>query len=156
MNCCITIQIGYNNTKGNQTGYIVMLYIKELRESTGLSQTEFAKVYNIPVSTLRKWEQNESAPPVYVLALIEKTLPFNKKGYKCILGKDGSKYYLDQKNKRISDALGNWILFNENIDGVIKENIGIYADNLFKNYYEAIKSFDNDLKYDKIDKIKWR
>ena len=133
-----------------------MLYIKELRESTGLSQSEFAKAYNIPVSTLRKWEQNESKPPAYVIELIEKSLPFNNKRYKSFLGSDGQKYYLDKENKRISDSFGHWISFNEDVEGVIKENIGIYAENLFKKYYEAVNSIDNEIKYDKIDKIKWR
>lgn len=153
---CSTNQIGYNNSKGNQIGYRVMLYIKELRESTGLSQNEFAKMFHIPVSTLRKWEQNESTPPEYVVRFIESSLPCNKKEYQCFFGYDERKYYLDKKNNRVADSLGNWIVFNEDIDGVIEDNIGIYIEKLFKKYYEAVKEFDNDLRYDKIEKIKWR
>ena len=133
-----------------------MLYIKELRESTGLSQNEFAKAFNIPVSTLRKWEQNESTPPVYVVDLIKRTLPFDIERYSCYLGSNGDKYYLDIENKRVSDSLGNWITFHEDISGVIEDNIGIYIENLFQKYYEAVTNFDNELKFDKIDKIKWR
>ena len=133
-----------------------MLYIRELRESTGLSQTAFAKMFHIPVSTLRKWEQNESSPPKYVVRLIENALPCNKKEYHCYLGSDGSKYYLDRDNNMVIDSLGNKIAFNEDINDVIESNVGLYIEKLFKNYYEAVKEFDNDLKYDKIEKIKWR
>ena len=133
-----------------------MLYIKELRKSTGQSQDVFAKSFNIPVSTLRKWEQNESTPPSYVIDLIEKALPYCKKDYQCYIGKNGKKYFLDATNKKVGDSLGNWIPFHEDMTGVMKENIGIYIENLFDKYYEIIKSFDNDLKFDKIDKIRWR
>ena len=133
-----------------------MLYIKELRESTGLSQSKFAKEFHIPVSTLRKWEQNESTPPKYVIGLIERVLPLGKKEYPCYLGNDGKKYYLDIARKKVGDSLGNWIAFHEDISGVIEENIGIYAENLFAKYYDAVDSFDNDLKFDKIDRINWR
>ena len=133
-----------------------MLYIKELRESTGLSQNEFANRFHIPVSTLRKWEQNESTPPSYLVELIEKSLPCNKKEYQSYQGSDGHKYYLDSNNKRVGDSLGNWITFSEDLDGVIEDNIGLYIENLFKKYYEIVKSFDDDLKYDKKEKIKWR
>lgn len=133
-----------------------MLYIKELRLSTGLSQSEFAKAYNIPVSTLRKWEQNESNPPKYVVSFIEKSLPFKNKNYQIYLGKDEKKYYLDRNNRRIGDSRGNWISFTEDIEGVIENNIGIYAEDLFKKYYQAIEEFDYELKCDKINKIKWR
>ena len=132
------------------------MYIRELRESTGLSQNEFAKKFQIPVSTLRKWEQNESTPPKYVVRLIESSLPCNKKEYKCYFGSDGTKYYLDKKNNKVIDSLGSQISFNEDVDGVIESNIGLYIEKLFKSYYEAIKEYDNDLKYDKIEKIKWR
>ena len=133
-----------------------MLYIRELRDSTGLSQSEFAKMFHIPLSTLRKWEQNQSSAPSYVVRLIENSLPCNKKEYQCYLGNDGCKYYLDKKNNKVGDRLGNWITFNEDIDGVIKDNIGIYIERLFKKYYDAVKEFDDDLRYDKIEKIRWR
>ena len=133
-----------------------MIYIKELRESTGLSQSEFANLFNIPVSTLRKWEQNDSTPPAYVIDLIKKALPFNDKQFSCYLGSNGDKYYLDEENKRVSDSLGNWISFHEDINGVIEDNIGIYIENLFQAYKEAVANFDKELKFDKINKIKWR
>lgn len=44
--------------------------IKELRESTGMTQKLFAETYGIPVSTLRKWEQKEASPAPYVVNLL--------------------------------------------------------------------------------------
>ena len=41
--------------------------IKELRFQTGLSQSKFAAMFDIPVSTLRNWEQERRTPPTYVV-----------------------------------------------------------------------------------------
>lgn len=133
-----------------------MYYIKELRQSTNLSQKEFAEMFHIPLSTLRKWEQNESTPPSYVISLIKNSLPQTNKDFEIYLGNEGQKYYLDKNNNRVGDSLGNWISYHESISDVIKENIGLYIENLFNKYYEAIKNFDDELKSDKIHKIKWR
>lgn len=45
--------------------------IKELRTQTGMSQSQFAKYFNIPPSTLKKWEQGQRQCPEYLLDLIE-------------------------------------------------------------------------------------
>lgn len=133
-----------------------MHHIKELRASTNLSQSEFADMFGIPLSTLRKWEQNQSAPPAYVMNFIEKSLPSFKKEYSMYKGKNGQLYYLDAANRKVGDALGNWISFSEDIIGVMEENIGIYIERLFLKYYQAIDEFNDDLKFDKIEKISWR
>lgn len=44
--------------------------IKELRESTGLSQSKFAEKYHIPVGTLQHWEQGVRKPPEYVVYML--------------------------------------------------------------------------------------
>ena len=44
--------------------------IKELRKSMGLSQTQFADKFDIPVRTLQQWEQGRSEPPVYVIKMM--------------------------------------------------------------------------------------
>ena len=46
--------------------------IKELRTSSGLSQNQFAARWGIPVRTLQQWEQGRSAPPDYVVNMIER------------------------------------------------------------------------------------
>lgn len=50
------------------------MQIKELRNKTKLSQTQFAKRFNIPVATLRDWEQGRRKPPDYVIEMINKIL----------------------------------------------------------------------------------
>ena len=53
--------------------------IQELRKETGLSQSQFAKKFNIPVGTLQHWEQGIRKPPEYVLALIAQILAYEDK-----------------------------------------------------------------------------
>ena len=48
--------------------------IKQLRESTGLSQDKFAALVHIPSGTIRNWEQGVRKPPEYILFLIEQYL----------------------------------------------------------------------------------
>ena len=48
--------------------------IKELRFHTGLSQSKFAAMFDIPVSTLKDWEQERRTPPAYVENMIKKIL----------------------------------------------------------------------------------
>lgn len=43
--------------------------IKEIRNTTGLSQRSFSKMFNIPISTLQKWEQGESSPTPYIIKI---------------------------------------------------------------------------------------
>lgn len=45
--------------------------IKELRESTGLSQAQFAEKFHIPVGTLQHWEQGVRKPPEYVAYMMQ-------------------------------------------------------------------------------------
>lgn len=44
--------------------------IKEIRASTGLSQSKFAAALNIPLRTLQKWETGERSCPEYVIELV--------------------------------------------------------------------------------------
>lgn len=46
--------------------------LKELREQTGLSQTEFAEYFGISVRTLQEWEQGRRKPPDYLVSLLER------------------------------------------------------------------------------------
>ena len=45
--------------------------IKELREKTGLSQSQFADYLHISIRTIQYWEQGKRKPPEYVTELIE-------------------------------------------------------------------------------------
>ncbi len=70
-----------------------MRLIKEMRLATGMSQSQFAKKYNIPVSTLRKWEQGESRPPAYVVELISNAIPSDCDNLVKITASNGKDYY---------------------------------------------------------------
>lgn len=48
--------------------------VKELRLQTGLSQIKFANLFEIPVATLKDWEQGRRVPPQYVVSLMKKYL----------------------------------------------------------------------------------
>ena len=66
--------------------------IKELRESTGMTQKSFAETYGIPLSTLRKWEQKEASPAPYVVNLLARALPQTDSSFQKIAGKGGTFY----------------------------------------------------------------
>lgn len=57
--------------------------IKEIRSSTGMSQSKFADYFDIPVRTIQKWERNGSVPPEYIPKMMERIL------------------YLESKNERL-------------------------------------------------------
>lgn len=44
---------------------------KEIRNLSGLSQPQFSRKYNIPLPTLRHWEQGQRECPQYILELLE-------------------------------------------------------------------------------------
>ena len=50
--------------------------IKDMRLQTGLSQSKFAKLLDIPVANIQKWEQGVCNPPEYVIGMIERILKF--------------------------------------------------------------------------------
>ena len=47
-----------------------MQTIKEIRQSTGLSQAKFCEALNIPKRTIQDWEQGKRQCPEYVAELI--------------------------------------------------------------------------------------
>lgn len=51
--------------------------VADLRKETKLSQRQFAELFGIPVRTLQQWEQGKSAPPAYVLSMMERLLSGN-------------------------------------------------------------------------------
>ncbi len=48
--------------------------IKELRNTTQMSQNRFATYLGIPVANIQHWEQGKSTPPAYVTALISRVM----------------------------------------------------------------------------------
>lgn len=54
--------------------------IKALRNSTGLSQSQFAKQFHIPTATLQDWEHGRRRPPDYVVHMMEQLLQVKEGG----------------------------------------------------------------------------
>ena len=129
--------------------------IKELREKTGMSQTQFAKMYEIPVSTLRKWEQGESSPAVYFVKLLARSIPSLDHSLRTIRYSDGTEYYYDKNQKIVYDNKGNGIKIKEELDGVKEQNLGLYLHDLFEGFYSIQDKFEQDCIYDKEDDILW-
>ncbi len=48
--------------------------IKELRSTTGMSQSKFALYLGIPVANIQHWEQGKTTPPDYVTSLISRVM----------------------------------------------------------------------------------
>ncbi|XME01479.1 helix-turn-helix domain-containing protein [Lachnospiraceae bacterium C1.1] len=48
--------------------------ILELRQKTGLSQSQFAKKFHLNVRTVQTWEQGVRKTPEYVIWLIERVM----------------------------------------------------------------------------------
>ena len=46
--------------------------IRAIRASTGLSQSRFSQVYEIPRRTLEDWEAGRRIPPPYVVTMLAK------------------------------------------------------------------------------------
>lgn len=129
--------------------------IRELRDAAGMTQKAFAEMYGIPLSTLRKWEQGEASPAPYILRLLAGTLPDTNKSLQRIQGQDGTVYYYDQYKKTVSDSKGNIIKIRENLDDVKPQNLVLYLQDLFEEFYEIQEKFNRDCKYDKEDDIIW-
>lgn len=137
--------------------------IKQIREKTGLSQSQFAKKYDIPLKTLQHWEIGTSTPTDYLVKLIENDVnnQFNNQSNLITIPGDNKKkktmYYYDEEKKTIYDKNGNCLTAKIDFDATSMHNLGIYLDFLFEDYYKAIASFNESLEADKKlpDKIEW-
>ena len=129
--------------------------IRELRDATGMTQKEFSQMYGIPLSTLRKWEQGESSPAPYVLKLLAKTLPSLDHSLLTIRGADEVLYYYDINKSTVADMRGNVIIVQEDLREIKAQNLDLYLDDLFKDFYEIQEKFNRDCRFDKKEDIIW-
>lgn len=95
--------------------------IKEIRNTTGLSQRSFSKMFNIPISTLQKWEQGESSPTPYIIKLIANQLPIDNDNMCKIEDNNGKIYYYNRDAGYLIDSIGTKIKIGEDLDGVKKK-----------------------------------
>lgn len=64
-------------------------------------------------------------------------------------------YYYDEENMTLSDKEGNIIKIYENLEGISDNNLRIYLDDLFHDFYKMINEFKIECQVDKVDKIEW-
>lgn len=129
--------------------------VKDIRRSTGLTQKAFAEMFGIPINTLRKWEQHEAAPPTYLVRLIAKSLPSPENALEKIEDSKGHVYYYDSTKMLVMDSSGNAIPIHEDLEGVKRNNLGLYLHDLFEAYYKIQEKFDRDCRFDKEENIIW-
>ena len=119
-----------------------------------MSQKQFADVFEIPLSTLRKWEQGESNPPTYIYKMISKLINIDNPNLVLIKGNNRD-YYYDQIDSCVYDNLSNCIKIKQDLSKIKKDNLPIYLDRLFDDFYIIQNSFDEDCIYDLKEDIIW-
>ncbi|MDO4197709.1 MAG: helix-turn-helix domain-containing protein [Erysipelotrichaceae bacterium] len=130
--------------------------IKEIRKRTNMTQKAFAEYFGIPISTLRKWEQNESRPADYFVELLIKSLPCCNEDLKELEGLHGEKYYYDKERKIVFDQKMNSIrIEDDNLNEIKSSNLRIYLNWMFKSLYEGQEQFEMDCKHDRISDAIW-
>lgn len=133
-----------------------MIYtIRDLRDMTGFTQKGFAALYGIPLSTLRKWEQGEASPAPYVLSLLARSLPGTNKTLRAIHSPEGETFFYDPCRQMVLDSKGNGIMVHADIDQVKEQNLVLYLQELFSDYYRIQERFDRDCRLDKEEGILW-
>ncbi len=129
--------------------------IKEIRYTTGLSQRDFSNMFDIPISTLQKWEQGESSPTPYIIKLIANQLPIDNDNMLKIEDNNGKVYYYNRDAGYLIDSIGTKIKIGEDLDGVKEKNLSLYVADLFESYYEIVDKFNRDCRLDKTEDIIW-
>lgn len=128
--------------------------IKTLRRKTKKSQREFANTYNIPLSTLKKWEQDESKPAPYVLSLLSSTIENGKELIE--ISDIEHTYYYDPLTKTVYNKNGDSINFGYDILKVNKNNLLIFLEDVFEDYQHIKKEFIIRCTADRKENIEWR
>ena len=65
-------------------------------------------------------------------------------------------YYYDGEKMTVSDKEGNTFKLYEDLSGISDNNLRIYLDWLFHDFYKITNDFKDNCKRSKIDKIEWR
>lgn len=129
--------------------------IKELRRSTNKTQKEFASTYNIPLSTLKKWEQDESKPAPYFLSLLSSTIG---KGINLIEITDMEHtFYYDELTKTIYNKKGDSIKLDHDLFPIKqKENLIMILVSLFEEYDKVRNNFIRDVEFYRNEETVWK
>ena len=112
-------------------------------------------MFNIPISTLQKWEQGESSPTPYIIKLIANQLPIDNDNMCKIEDNNGKIYYYNRDAGYLIDSIGTKIQIGEDLNGVKEKNLSLYVADLFESYYEIVDKFNRDCRLDKTEDIIW-
>ena len=129
--------------------------VRELRDMSGLTQKAFAEHFDIPLSTLQKWEHRTSSPPRYVINMIANSLPGTDEQNKKYICNDGTVFYWNPLKKTVSDSVGNSIKIREDLSDIKEQNLKLYLKDLFEAFYHAQNSFEQYCQIDRQDDILW-
>lgn len=95
--------------------------VRELRLQTGLSQSKFAKMFDIPVATLKDWEQERRNPPVYVINMMRTILE-----YRGILIDQNYIAACDERRKSVENAMAIILSATNGPDDLFMEVLNSY------------------------------
>lgn len=113
--------------------------IRELRLQTGLSQSKFAKMFDIPVATLKDWEQERRNPPIYVINMIRTILE-----YKGMLINENYIIACDKRRKSVENAMAIMLSATNGPDDLFMEALDSYI-------FGKISLEEMELKIDKFE-----
>ena len=95
--------------------------VRELRLQTGLSQSKFAKMFDVPVPTLKDWEQERRKPPVYVVNMMRTILQ-----YKGMLISESYVEACDARRKSVENAMAIMLSATNGPDDLFMEVLDSY------------------------------
>lgn len=127
--------------------------VREYRKKLKLSQSEFAKRFNVPISTLRKWEQKEVKPSKYFIEMIKKETSNNDL---ITIEADDEVFIYNTETMIVTDSKGTNIKLPYDISTLKKENLVIILSELYEEYYRSMKRFVSLCELNKKGTGKWR
>lgn len=95
--------------------------VRELRLQTGLSQSKFAKMFDIPLATLKDWEQERRKPPIYVINMMKTILE-----YKGMLLNQKYMIDCDERRKSVENAMAIILSATNGPDELFMEVLNSY------------------------------
>ena len=135
--------------------------ITEMRKRTGLSQQKFADLFGMPMRTVQNWEYKKSAPPDYVISMMEEILKNRGMGKSAvpIKGEDSGKmFWYDPEGITLSDGNGTVIRLPKDLSGITDENLSVIVDDIYEELLGVFEVADAEAdmgKRYKESKIEW-
>ncbi|CDR30612.1 Predicted nucleotidyltransferases [Acholeplasma oculi] len=103
--------------------------IQTIRENLGLTQTEFSNKLNIPVKSIRNWEQNIRVPSNYIVEMIAD----------CILRKRLEEYMIYDKH-----FMPSFLMIKEKVENVFSK-YNIDKAYLYGSYAKGTQTPQSDI-----------